>query len=162
MWSCLYCCRHRSIPGLTERFELFVCKKEICNAYTELNDPIVQRERFAQQANVSSVIVHSYSQLSLSNNNSTVLYYTSLYCLSLSQLFSFWIQTLKFHLAFGLAEWCRENEIVTYVTQYVGIYYCVWQICSNFNYVAVMKYLSFIFHSMLFSAVALNSLMRIV
>ena len=44
--------RHRSITGLTERFELFVCKKEICNAYTELNDPIVQRERFAQQANV--------------------------------------------------------------------------------------------------------------
>ncbi|KAK3085373.1 hypothetical protein FSP39_002339 [Pinctada imbricata] len=41
---------HRSIPGLTERFELFVCKKEICNAYTELNDPVVQRDRFAQQA----------------------------------------------------------------------------------------------------------------
>lgn len=41
---------HRSIPGLTERFELFTCKKEICNAYTELNDPVVQRERFAQQA----------------------------------------------------------------------------------------------------------------
>ncbi|KAL3860264.1 hypothetical protein ACJMK2_010411 [Sinanodonta woodiana] len=41
---------HRSIPGLTERFELFVCKKEICNAYTELNDPMVQRERFAEQA----------------------------------------------------------------------------------------------------------------
>nr|XP_039249882.1 lysine--tRNA ligase-like [Styela clava] len=41
---------HRSVPGLTERFELFVNKKEICNSYTELNDPIVQRERFAQQA----------------------------------------------------------------------------------------------------------------
>lgn len=41
---------HRSIPGLTERFELFVMKKEICNAYTELNDPAVQRERFEQQA----------------------------------------------------------------------------------------------------------------
>ncbi|XP_030751098.1 lysine--tRNA ligase isoform X2 [Sitophilus oryzae] len=41
---------HRSIPGLTERFELFVMKKEICNAYTELNDPMVQRQRFEQQA----------------------------------------------------------------------------------------------------------------
>ncbi|VVC26733.1 Nucleic acid-binding, OB-fold,Lysine-tRNA ligase, class II,Aminoacyl-tRNA synthetase, class II [Cinara cedri] len=41
---------HRSIPGLTERFELFVMKKEVCNAYTELNDPMIQRERFEQQA----------------------------------------------------------------------------------------------------------------
>uniref|UniRef100_A0A1B0BQS9 Aminoacyl-tRNA synthetase class II (D/K/N) domain-containing protein n=1 Tax=Glossina palpalis gambiensis TaxID=67801 RepID=A0A1B0BQS9_9MUSC len=42
---------YRNVPGLTERFELFVMKKEICNAYTELNDPVVQRERFEQQAN---------------------------------------------------------------------------------------------------------------
>ena len=42
---------HREDAGLTERFELFVMKKEVCNAYTELNDPMVQRERFAQQAN---------------------------------------------------------------------------------------------------------------
>lgn len=41
---------HRNEPGLTERFELFVMKKEVCNAYTELNDPAVQRERFEQQA----------------------------------------------------------------------------------------------------------------
>jgi len=41
---------HRSMPGLTERFELFVNTKEICNAYTELNNPHVQRERFSQQA----------------------------------------------------------------------------------------------------------------
>lgn len=41
---------HRSIPGLTERFEVFVMKKEICNAYTELNDPMEQRSRFEQQA----------------------------------------------------------------------------------------------------------------
>ena len=40
---------HRSAPGLTERFELFVFKKEIANAYTELNDPKVQRDRFSQQ-----------------------------------------------------------------------------------------------------------------
>ncbi|KAL5700464.1 hypothetical protein ACHQM5_025903 [Ranunculus cassubicifolius] len=40
---------HRSKPGLTERFELFINKHEVCNAYTELNDPVVQRERFAEQ-----------------------------------------------------------------------------------------------------------------
>jgi lysyl-tRNA synthetase class 2 len=41
---------HRSLPGLCERFECFVATKEICNSYTELNDPFDQRERFAQQA----------------------------------------------------------------------------------------------------------------
>ncbi|XP_072236678.1 lysine--tRNA ligase isoform X1 [Leuresthes tenuis] len=41
---------HRTQKGLTERFELFVMKKEVCNAYTELNDPIRQRELFEQQA----------------------------------------------------------------------------------------------------------------
>ncbi|KAJ5090002.1 lysyl-tRNA synthetase [Penicillium argentinense] len=40
----------RDKPGLCERFEAFVCKKEICNAYTELNDPFTQRERFEEQA----------------------------------------------------------------------------------------------------------------
>jgi lysyl-tRNA synthetase class 2 len=42
--------KHRSIRGLCERFELFVATKEVCNAYTELNDPADQRERFEQQA----------------------------------------------------------------------------------------------------------------
>lgn len=41
---------HREIPGLCERFEAFVCKKEIANAYTELNDPFDQRMRFEEQA----------------------------------------------------------------------------------------------------------------
>ncbi|KAJ4844345.1 hypothetical protein Tsubulata_025244 [Turnera subulata] len=40
---------HREKPGLTERFELFINKHELCNAYTELNDPEVQRQRFAEQ-----------------------------------------------------------------------------------------------------------------
>ncbi|KAI5778363.1 hypothetical protein EDC01DRAFT_622710 [Geopyxis carbonaria] len=42
---------HRDLPGLCERFEAFVCKKEIVNAYTELNDPFDQRLRFEEQAN---------------------------------------------------------------------------------------------------------------
>ncbi|CAO3588170.1 unnamed protein product [Absidia cylindrospora] len=42
--------KHRDRNGLCERFELFVATKEVCNAYTELNDPFDQRERFAQQA----------------------------------------------------------------------------------------------------------------
>ena len=70
---------NRSVEGLTERFELFVMKKEIVNAYTELNDPAVQRERFEQQAKVIKCfnletdfyvllwLVITYSLLFLSN-----------------------------------------------------------------------------------------------
>ncbi|EER30609.1 lysyl-tRNA synthetase [Candida tropicalis MYA-3404] len=42
--------KDRNIPGLCERFEVFVATKEICNAYTELNDPFDQRARFEEQA----------------------------------------------------------------------------------------------------------------
>jgi lysyl-tRNA synthetase class 2 len=43
------CKEHRDDPSLTERFELMICGKEVANAYSELNDPIDQRERFENQ-----------------------------------------------------------------------------------------------------------------
>jgi lysyl-tRNA synthetase class 2 len=47
------CKEHRDNPELTERFELMVCGKEIANAYSELNDPIDQRERFEEQVKLA-------------------------------------------------------------------------------------------------------------
>ncbi len=45
--------KHRNNPELTERFELMICGKEVANAYSELNDPIDQRERFEEQLRLS-------------------------------------------------------------------------------------------------------------
>lgn len=54
---------HRSEPELTERFELFINQFEVCNAYTELNNPHVQRERFEQQARDKDVLGDEEAQL---------------------------------------------------------------------------------------------------
>ena len=45
--------KHRSNPELTERFELIICGKELANAYSELNDPIDQRDRFEDQVKLA-------------------------------------------------------------------------------------------------------------
>merc|ERR1711920_462471 len=45
---------HRSKPGVTERFEGFLMGKELLNAFTELNNPMVQRERFEQQSKAAA------------------------------------------------------------------------------------------------------------
>lgn len=50
MSLCTFCSICTKYGNYDYRFELFVMKKEICNAYTELNDPETQRERFEQQA----------------------------------------------------------------------------------------------------------------
>ena len=47
---------HRSKPGLTERFEMFVNCREVCNAYTELNDPLRQRQMFSDQAAAKTAV----------------------------------------------------------------------------------------------------------
>ena len=68
--------RHRSVPGLSERFELFICHKEVCNAYTELNDPVVQREMFQLQSKVcliSNSTYNSYAKLALSLDRVKIL-----------------------------------------------------------------------------------------
>ena len=48
---------HRTIQGLSERFELFINTKEVVNAYTELNDPIKQRELFNDQMKVIKILI---------------------------------------------------------------------------------------------------------
>ena len=48
------CKEHRDDPSLTERFELIICGKELANAYSELNDPIDQKERFEEQIKLAA------------------------------------------------------------------------------------------------------------
>jgi lysyl-tRNA synthetase, class II len=50
---------HRKMEGMTERFELFVNYREVCNAYTELNDPSKQRQMFQDQAAAKTAVCPS-------------------------------------------------------------------------------------------------------
>ncbi|EMP35640.1 Lysyl-tRNA synthetase, partial [Chelonia mydas] len=65
--------RHRSEKGLSERFELFVMEKEICNAYTELNDPVRQRELFKDQSKAKAA--GDEEAMSIDENFCTALEY---------------------------------------------------------------------------------------
>lgn len=65
--------RHRQLAGMTERFELFVNYQEVCNAYTELNDPITQRERFADQAKARPAITSCWSACPAFHNDHILL-----------------------------------------------------------------------------------------
>ena len=56
---------HRSKAGLCERFEGFMCGKEFCNAYTELNDPFEQRLRFEEQVGFGLVEYTSHTSAKL-------------------------------------------------------------------------------------------------
>lgn len=47
---------HESNPEITERFELYVNSQELCNSYTELNDPVEQRQRFAEILKIQFVL----------------------------------------------------------------------------------------------------------
>jgi lysyl-tRNA synthetase class 2 len=46
--------QHRSVPGVTEKWDLYVRGVELATGYSELNDPVVQRERFAEQARAAA------------------------------------------------------------------------------------------------------------
>lgn len=80
----LNCYRHRSQKGLTERFELFVMKKEICNAYTELNDPIRQRELFEQQAKVCMDNMTCFPSTSVQSCSCFSVFVLWWYCMSVT------------------------------------------------------------------------------
>jgi len=55
--------KHRSKEGLVERFEGYVAGKEICNAFSELNDPIDQRKRFEDQVKMREAGMKKLSRL---------------------------------------------------------------------------------------------------
>ena len=96
--------RHRTIPGLTERFECFIMKKEICNAYTELNDPIVQRERFLQQAKVS----HSFRGLVTVGISPAWLFWT---CISVT-IYGYLMPTVVHtHTCSNAHLWCTPCDV---------------------------------------------------
>jgi hypothetical protein len=109
---------HRSKPGLTERFELFCCKRELCNSYTELNQPLIQRQRFEEQA----------KQANAGDDEAQVSY---------SYIRTYMIMIIVLSVCLSV---CLSVYTYVYMYVYVYVYVCMCMCMYVYMYVYVCVY----------------------